>query len=243
MNATKGSLHRTNRRYARWAGVFYIIATAAPILTYFFIRFFEGDVTGESIPDYLVQIAVNERQVIVGMLIELTYVLAVVGIISTLFPILKKHNEALALGFFSLRFMEAISAMIHSLILLSLLTLSQEYTAAGFPDTPYFQTAGSFFLAAREWSFLIGSGIIWSLSALILNVLLYQKKLIPRWLSGWGIVGATLSFAAYMLQFFNINLTEFLYLPIGVQEMVFALWLIVKGIKSPAIVSESAKYK
>ena len=243
MNVINGNPHGTNRINARWAGVFYIIATVAPILAYFFIRFLEGGVTGESILDYLVQIAVNERQVIVGMLIELTYVLAVVGIISTLFPILKRHNEALALGFFSLRFMEAISMMIHSLSLLSLLTISQEYAAVGFPDAPYFQTAGTLFLAAREWTFLIGCGIVWSLSALILNVLLYQKKLIPRWLSGWGIVGATLSFAAYMLQFFSINLTEFLYLPIGVQEMVFALWLIVKGIKSPAIVSESVKYK
>jgi hypothetical protein len=240
MNATKGSLHRRNRRYARWAGVFYIIATAAPILTFPFIGFLGGGVAGEPIPDYLVHLSTNESQVIVGMLIELIYALAVVGIISTLFPILKKHNEALALGFFSLRFIEAIIMMIHSLILLSLLTLSQEYAAAGMPDGSYFQTTGTLFLAAREWAFLIGSGLVWSLSALILNVLLYQKKLIPRWLSGWGIVGATLSFAAYMLQFFSINLTEFLYLPIGVQEMVFALWLIVKGIKSSAIVSETA---
>ncbi|MBY9005107.1 MAG: DUF4386 domain-containing protein [Candidatus Lokiarchaeota archaeon] len=233
----------SNKRTARIVGVLFIVATAAPIMTALVLGFLGGGVLAEPIPDYLVTVSANENQVLTGMLIELIWALAVVGIPVMLFPVLKKHSEALALGFFSLRFMEAISAMIHSLILLSLLTLSQEYTAAGFPDTPYFQTAGTLFLAAREWTFLIGSGIVWSLSALILNVLLYQKKLIPRWLSGWGIVGATLSFAAYMLQFFNINLTEFLYLPIGVQEMVFALWLIVKGIKSPAIVSESAKYK
>lgn len=166
-----------------------------------------------------------------GALFMLIDAVSVAGIAIAMYPVLKKHNEALALGFFSLRFMEAISTMIHGLSLLSLLTLSQEYAAAGFLDAPYFQTTGTLFLADREWTFLIGSGIVWSLSALILNVLLYQKKLIPRWLSGWGIVGATLSFAAYMLQFFSINLTEFLYLPIGVQEMVFALWLIVKGIK------------
>ena len=229
MNTSKTNHQESDRNITIWAGVFYIIATVAPILTYFFIRFLEGGVTGESILDYLVQIAVNERQIIVGMLIELTYGLAVVGIISTLFPILKKHNEALALGFFSLRFMEAISTMIHSLSLLSLLTLSQEYAAAGFPDAPYFQTAGTLFLAAREWTFLIGSGIVWSLSALILNALLYQHQLLPRWISGWGLIGAGLSLAAYSLQFFNIHLPEVVYLPIGVQEMVFAGWLITKG--------------
>ena len=234
MNVINGNPHGTNRINARWAGVFYIIATVAPILAYFFIRFLEGGVTGESIPDYLVQIAVNERQVIVGMLIELTYALAVVGIISTLFPILKRHNEALALGFFSLRFLEAISMMIHSLSLLSLLTISQEYAAVGFPDAPYFQTAGNIFLAAREWTFLIGSGILWSLSALILNALLYQHQLLPRWISGWGLIGAGLSLAAYSLQFFNIHLPEVVYLPIGVQEMVFAGWLIIKGFNTQA---------
>ena len=231
----------TNRRRERWAGVFYIIATAAPILTFPFVGFLGGGVAGGAIPDYLAHVSTNKSQVIVGMLIELTWALSVVGIIVTLFPILKNHNETLSLAFFGLRFMEAISNMIHCLLLLSLVTLSQEYEAAGFPDTAYFQTVGTLFLKAREWTFLIGSGLIWSLSALVLNVLLYQRTLIPRWLSVWGLVGATVSFVAYLLQVFSINLTEFFYLPIGVQEMVFAVWLIVKGIKSSAIVSKTAK--
>jgi len=240
MDMNKGSPLETNRNLVKWAGVFYIIATVAPILTISFTGFLGGGVAGEPIPDYLANVFANEKQVIIGMFIELAWALSVVGIIVTLFPILKKLNEALALGFFGLRFMEAISTMIHTLILLSLLTLSQEYAAAGMPDASYFQTTGNLLLAAREWIFMIGSGIVWSLSALILNVLLYQSKLIPRWLSGWGLIGATLSFVAYLLQFFSIHLSEFLFLPIAVQEMVFALWLIVKGIKPSTTVSETA---
>ena len=231
----------TDRMNARWAGVFYIIATVAPILTISFIGFLGGGVAGEPIPDYLGNVSANERHVIIGMLIELIWALAVVGIVVTLFPILRKQNEALALGFSALRFMEAIITVIHSIILLSLLTLSQEFVQAGAPDASYYQTAGTVFLAAREWAFMIGSGLVWSLSALILNYILYQSKLIPRWLSVWGLVGATLSFATYLLQFFSINLTEFLFLPIAVQEMVFAVWLIVKGFNSSAIASGSAK--
>jgi hypothetical protein len=60
-------------------------------------------------------------------------------------------------------------------------------------------------------------------------------------LSGWGLVGATLSFAVYLLQFFSINLGDILFLPIALQEMVFALWLIIKGFNSSAITSGSAK--
>jgi hypothetical protein len=230
MKVNNGIPHGTNRKNAIWAGIFYIIATAAPIMTFPSIGFLGGGSAGEPIPDYLVAVSANERQVMVGALIELAYALAVVGIISTLYPILNKHHQTLSLGFFGLRAMEAVSVMIHSILLLSLLTVSREYAAAGMPDVSYLQTTGTLLLAAREWTFLVGSGIVWSLSALVLNLLLYQRKLIPRWLSIWGLVGAVFSFAAYLLQLFGIRLTEFLYLPIGVQEMVFALWLIVKGI-------------
>ncbi|NOQ18282.1 MAG: DUF4386 family protein [Dehalococcoidales bacterium] len=231
----------TSRKNARWAGVFYIIATVAPILTAFSIGFLGGGVTGEASPDYLANVTANENQVLIGMLIELIWVLAVVGIIVMLFPILRKYNEALALGFYSLRFIEAISTIVGSIILLTLLTLSQEFVKAGVPEASYYQTLGTLLLAAREWAFMIGSGLVWSLSALILNYILYQSKLIPRWLSGWGLVGATLSFTTYLLQVFSINLTEFLFLPIALQEMVFAVWLIVKGFNSSAIASLSAK--
>ena len=113
----------TSRKHARWAGVFYIIATVAPILTAFSIGFLGGGVTGEASPDYLANLAANEMQVLIGMLIELVWAIAVVGIIVTLFPILKKHNEALALGFSSLRFIEATSVVIGTIILLTLWTL------------------------------------------------------------------------------------------------------------------------
>ena len=121
------------------------------------------------------------------------------------------------------------------------MTLSQEFVKAGAPDASYYQTLGTLLLAAGDWAFLLGFGLAFTLSALILNFLLYQSKLIPRWLSGWGFVGAVLIFAYYLLQFFSINQVEILFLPIAVQEMVFAVWLIVKGFNPSAIGSESAK--
>jgi hypothetical protein len=68
---------------------------------------------------------------------------------------------------------------------------------------------------------------------------LFSLKLVPRWLSGWGFIGAILVFALLPLEFFSINLTEILDLPIAVQEMVFAVWLIVKGFNPSAIASKS----
>jgi hypothetical protein len=229
------------KQSARIVGILFIIATAAPILTAPFLGFLGGSIVGEPIPDYLGTVSTNERQVMIGMFIELIWAFAVIGIPVVLFPILKKYNEALALGFHSLRFMEAFSTIAHSLILLTLLTLSQEFVLAGTPSASYFQALGTLLLAAREWVFNIGSGLIWSLSALLLNYILYRSKLVPRWLSGWGLAGSVLSFLTYFLGFFSVHLSEWLFAPIAVQEMVFAVWLIVKGFNSSMITSLSKK--
>jgi hypothetical protein len=232
----------TNRKTAIIVGVLFIIATAAPIMTAPFIGFLGGGIIGEPIPDYLVTVSANQNQVYIGMFIELIWALAVIGIPVVLFPVLRKQNEASALGFFGLRFTEALSTIVGSIILLTLLTLSHEFVEAGVPDASYYQTVGTLFLAAREWTFTIGSGLVWSLSALILNGMLFQSRLIPRWLSVWGLVGATLSFATYLLQFLGVDL-DILFLPIALQEMVFAVWLIVKGFDPSAIASLSARTK
>ena len=236
---TGGILNR-DRANARWAGVFYILATAAPILTVAFIGFLGGGVAGEPVADYLVQAAANEGQVIMGMFVEVIWALSVLFIPVMLFSILRKHSETLALGFLGLRFIEAVSAIIHSILLLSLLTLAREAAAAA-GDVSYLQSAGSLLLAAREWTFMIGSGIVWSLSALLLNYLLIRSNLVPRWLSLWGLIGGALSLVAYLLQFVDVSISEWVFAPIAVQEMVFAVWLIVKGFNASALASQTGK--
>jgi len=222
------------RKSATIVGILFIIATASPILTFYFL-----DSLGS--PDLLVDIAANEAKVIQGVLVELVWALAVLSIPVMIFPVLKKHDEGLALGFVGFRFIEAVSVMVHSIILLGLLALSQEYVTAGAPVDSIYLTLGSLLLAAREGAFLIGSGFIWSLSALILNYALLKSKLVPRWLSGWGLVGGVLSFTVYLSQVFGMPLSDWLFLPIASQEMVFAVWLIVKGFNPSAITSLSAK--
>jgi len=229
-----------SRKIAIVVGVLFIVATAAPIITAPFLGFLGGGIIGEPIPDYLVTVSASENQVYTGMFIELVWALAVIAIPIMLFPVLKMHSEALARGFFSLRFVEALSTIVGSIILLTLLTASQEFVKAGSPGASHYQTLGTLLLAAREWGFMIGSGLVWSLSALVLNWVLYQSRLIPRWLSVWGLVGGTLSFVTYLLQFLDIRL-DILFLPIALQEMVFAVWLIVKGFNPSTIASLPAK--
>ena len=118
---------------------------------------------------------------------------------------------------------------------------SRGYARAGAPVDSYHLARGGLLLATREVIFLIGSGLVWSLSALILNYALYKSKLVPRWLSGWGLVGGVLSLTVYLSQVFSMPLTDWLFFQIAVQEMVFAVLLIVKVFKPSAIASLSTK--
>jgi hypothetical protein len=222
-----------DRKSAGLAGVFYIVATAAPSSAFILLTFLDA-------PDVLANVSAQAGQVVGGMFIELAWALAVVGIIVTLLPVLKKHNASLALGFFSLRLMEAMSVIVGTIVLMTLLALSQEYAGAVVPSASHYRTAGTLLLAARDWAFRLGSGFVFSLSALILNWLLYQSELIPRWLSSWGLVGAALSLAAYLMQVFDVNV-DILHLLIAAQEMVFAVWLIVRGFNPSAIAAGYAE--
>jgi hypothetical protein len=176
----------------------------------------------------------------IGTLLVLIDCVAVAGIGIVMYPFLKKHNETSAFGYAGARIAEGVLFGVNVIPILTLLTLSKEFVMEGAPDASYYQTLGTLLIAAGDWAFLLGFGVAFTLSALILNFVLYQSKLVPRWLSVWGFVGATLLWVYYLLQFFSIN-QEILFLPIAVQEMVFAVWLIVKGFNSSAIASESAK--
>ena len=237
MNKTNGSAHGASRKTAIIVGILFITAT----VTYMLGSGYLDPILNA--PDYLIDVSSNQNQVLIGMLLEFVNHIAVVCIPFMMFPIFRKHNESLALGYVVFRIVESVTLIVGSISLLSLLTLSQEFVNAGAPGASYYLTIGNSLLAAREWTILLGVNIVFPLGALMFNYFLYQSKLVPRWLSGWGFIGATLLLvrAVSMLVFFDLNQFVLLTLPIWVQEMVFAVWLIVKGFDSSAIASNSAK--
>ena len=228
------------RKIAIIVGVLFITATVAPIISGVFLGSL-SDISGGDDSDYLTETSENEKQVIIGVFFYIIMAVAVASIAIVIYPILKKHNEALALGYVGARIAEGLLFIVNIITILTLLTLSQEFVKAGAADVSYYQILGTLLLAAGDWTYMLGFGLAFTLSALILNYVLYQSKLIPRWLSVWGFVGAVLIFVYYLLQPFSINLVEILFLPIAVQEMVFAVWLIVKGFNPSAITSSSTK--
>ena len=229
----------TSRKTAIIVGVLYIIGTIAGALSLVFVN------PILSAPDYLLQFSANKTQVITGALFVIIMGVALVMVPVMMFPILKKQNKALALGYVVFRALEAVTFIAIVISWLLLITLSQEYVKAGAPDASYFQTFGTLLLEADDWINPI-STIVFILGALMFYYLLYQTKLIPRFISVWGLIAATPYLAAGLLSMFGLispmSTTQIvMVVPLALQEMVLAVWLIVKGFNSSAVASLSAK--
>jgi hypothetical protein len=229
----------TNKNSARIVGALYITGTAAGALSLV--------VTGalRNSRDYLLSVPANETRVVVGALFVLIMGLALAMVPVVMFPILRKHNEASALGYVVLRGgLEAVCYIAIATGWLILLPLSQAYAQAGALDASDLQAPGTVLLEANE----IGSvlTIIFCLGALVFNYLLYRTNLVPRWLSGWGLLAVAPYLAAGLLSMFGIldalsPTYATLNLPLALQEMVLAVWLIVKGFDPSATASGSAE--
>ena len=223
-----------NRKCAIIVGALFITASVAGPLSGAFVPELFG-------PDDLAnvwQLAANENQVLIGMLLEFTMAVAVAGISVWMYPVLRKHSEGVAIGYVGARIMEGMIYAVGVIGLLALLTLSKAYAAAGTPDDSVFQTLGATLLAVRLGGGVFGP-LVYSIGAVLAYYVLHRTRLIPRWLSGWGLIGAALFLASSVLPLFGYGSRSTVYLllnaPGGLNEMVLAVWLIVKGFDSSAI--------
>ncbi|WP_455463478.1 DUF4386 domain-containing protein [Candidatus Hodarchaeum mangrovi] len=216
---------------ARITGLLFITATVAAIVSgIFLLPILETS-------DYLTEIAVNRPQVMIGALFYFIMAAAGAGIVIPMYPILKKYNEGMALGAVAFRLIEGAVFMVGVLCVLTLVILSQEYIEAGAPSTSYFQTLGELLVSGYTVEQAVLPGVFaFSIGALIYYYIFYQSKLVPRWLSVWGLIGITLGVINGLIYMFsdipNEMITMLLDLPIFVNEMVLAIWLIIKGFNS-----------
>ena len=172
-------------------------------------------------PDYLDNAYPNRIVVIIGILLEFTGVPAVILISVFLFPILKKHNEALALGYVGFRLFEAAILSVAYISNLSLVNLSQDYLNKGGVDASYFQYIGSSIQSVDHWAGTTGLIylIVFALGSLILYSVLYQSKLIPRFISVWGLIAAIVLLTGSVLD----NIDMFAGISGLIMELIFAL--------------------
>lgn len=232
---------KTNNRTARMIGVLFIIGTVAGILSVLFTTpILES-------PDYLAQVSANGNQLVLGALMVLVMGLSLAMIPVLLFPIAKKQNETLALGYVVFRgALETVTYLAIAIGWLLLLPLSQAYVQAEAANVATLQALGGLLVEVAQISTMI-TAVIFPLGALMFYTLLYQTRLVPRWLSVWGLLAATLHlFSTGLAGMFGLldsmsTLQVALNLPIFLQEMVLAVWLIVKGFNAVALSAGPAR--
>jgi hypothetical protein len=226
----------SDRKTALIAGVLFITATVASLLG----TAIEQPVLNGT--DYLTRIAGNATLLSAGGLLELIAAGTSVGIAISLYPVLQKWSPGLAIGSVAFRAIEAVMYTVAVVSLLSLFTVGQLFTNAAMADRVPLQAIGDSLLGVRQEAILAGV-FAFCLGALMYDVVFYQSRLIPRWLAGWGIVALLLMLVACVSALFSHNsVTTYtvLILPIALQEMVLAIWLITRGFRSLAVPSGTA---
>jgi hypothetical protein len=217
----------------------FIAATAAGTLALFALPSLNA-------PDYLTKISANEPTVLAGALLVFIMGWAGAGIGISMYPVLRKYNEGLALGAAGFRIIEAVFHCIGAVLILLLATLRREFMKAGPADLAQFQNLGALLREGRTWLGDVTSLPAWCIGAYLYYSLFYRTRLVPRWLSLWGLAGITLVVASSMLVLFrqiaSLSTAQMLLsLPIALQEMVLAIWLIVKGFNPSASSCGGAK--
>jgi Domain of unknown function (DUF4386) len=225
----------SSRNTARIVGVLFIIGTVAGILSVVFL----GSLM--SSPDYLKVVASNASRVTMGALLIFVMAIALAMIPVLMFPILKKHNEPLAIGYVIFRgALETLTTIGLVVGWLLLLVVAHQYVDSGATAASQFSSLGILLVKANDPIMRSVVSIVFNLGALMLYYVFYQARLIPRWITVWGIVAAVLGLVAGLAAVFGINL-DFLYYIMLPQEMVMAVWLIVKGFNTSAPTSDSVK--
>jgi hypothetical protein len=225
------------RNYAISAGVLFIIADVVGFLSLPFM----GPVNAT---DYLVSVSTNANQVATVALLLFIGGAAAIGIAISLYPVLRKYNEGLALGAVGFRTVEGLFDFVAVISLLLLITLSQQFVNAGAPASSYFQTLGVLVDRGYHLASNVVKLMAFSIGCLLYYIIFYRTKLVPRWLSGWGVVAAIMTMLSALLAMFDLiapfsTAQIVLNLPILPQEIVLAVWLIVKGFNPSVIASKS----
>ncbi|WP_051359791.1 DUF4386 domain-containing protein [Adhaeribacter aquaticus] len=227
---------KKNRSTAIAAGVFFIIAAVAAIVSLILYNPILHDA------DYILNGAENSTQIKWGAFFEIITAFAVIGTAVTLFPVLKKYNESMAVATVTFRLLEATIIIIGIMSLLTILTLQQHPGEISANSAAYLVNA-KLLVALHDWTFLFGPNIVLGPSTFITGYLLYRSGLVPDFISVLGMVAGPLVSASGVMVMFGMYpqvsvLGALTCLPVFLYEMSLAVWLLAKGFKQEEKINE-----
>jgi hypothetical protein len=227
----------STRRTAIVAGVFFLITEVtaiAGVLLY-------GSVLGS--PDFVVSPTVDDTGVRAGAFLEVLLAIAVVGTAVTLYPIVRRQNEGMALGHVAGRLIEATIIAVGAISLLAVVTMREDLAGTTGAEAAAAVTGGQSLVAVHNWTFLFGPKLALGVNTVLLAYLMYRSRLVPRAIAVLGLVGGSLIFASGTAVLFGLY--EDLSIPglaaaapVLAWELSVATWMIVKGFRPSPITAD-----
>lgn len=218
------------RKAALYAGLFYIATFAFSIPA---LALYDGVVND---PNFVLG-AGSDQGVLWGGLIEILTALTGIGTAVALYPVIKRYGPGRAVGFVASRTLEAAAIFAGVLAVLSVYTLRQDL--AGGTDAAALTTSAAGLVAVKDWSFLLGPGIMPAINALCFATLVYQSRLVPRWIPTVGLIGAPVLLAFATASLFGVwdqvsAAGILMALPIATWELSVGVYMLAKGFRTPA---------
>ena len=222
------------RRTAFLGGLLYVITFAASIPAAFY---FLAPVLDN--PDYVLGSG-SDARVITGGLLDVVTAIAGVGAAVVLFPVVRRQNRTLALGFVTSRLLEGAIIIIGVVSLLAIVTLRRDFAGAPGVDTDSLSITAASLVAVRDFTFQIGPGFMAAVNALLLGSLMYRSGLVPRVIPLMGLIGAPLLLVAKIATVYGVNDDSTMWsvialAPIFFWELSLGIWLAVKGFRPAAV--------
>jgi Domain of unknown function (DUF4386) len=222
------------RNYARAAGILYLITFAASIpAAFYFLTPLLTD------PNYIVGSGADTR-VTVGCLLDVVNALAAIGTAVAVYPVVKRQNQSLAIGFVATRTYEAAVIMIGVVSLLAIVTLRRDVAGTAGADHASLITTGQALVAVRDYTFQFGPNLAAALNALMFATLLYRSRLVPRIIPTMGLIAAPLLIVATLAVVFGLTEQGSIWFAPGgvlifVWELSVGIYMTVKGFKPSPI--------
>ena len=222
---------------AKVTGILFVITYLASIPP---VLFLYGPMLDD--PNYIVGAGAADNSVFLGATLELILIIANIGTAIVLYPVARRVNEILALGFVTARVIESVFIAVGILSVLSLVTLRQE--AAG-TDAGSLVAVGQSLVALHDWTFLLGPGFVVGVgNGLILGYLMYTSRLVPRPMAMLGLIAGAVLITRFVAILFGVFepmsvLGSIMVVPEFIWELSLGIWLIAKGFNpTAAILSE-----
>jgi len=230
---------REHRTAATTAGVLYLIGTVAGVLAKVLVQMPVRDA-----PDPLAYAGAHPSLIATGAVLILVMGLALAFVPVVLFPVLRPVNEALAIGYLTLRgAVEATCYVISAITLLALVPMSTVLAAGPGTASPAAVRLGLALIDSDATAAVLS--VVFCLGGAMFYVLLYRSGIVPRWVAVWGLAALPLYLGAFILAMYDVigassTQLNLLVLPLAVQEMALGIWMIARGFR-PATASAASQ--